>query len=374
MEPSAKRARLSGEEVEDGPAPRSLFDLSLHAMIENAKNEVYPIEVNKISPLITDQIWKQSSLLNMISSMCHPGTFDLFSKRVMKPSKIEINFFETSDGEEECCDLQVQFEDGRNLHWVLSNKSPYREQRPNQYDPLPIFQVGEKIIKRKLREAEKCSLIVLDLTDSWNSRFKIIDWLVEACRCKVTNIRFGNTRNDFDHLLDWNQLKTARSLYFSTCSNSEFLQTILSLRHENNLTTSVYKFECPQPLPLRFFEIIGVHEMSTDLSSFSFEDLIQYSTTLSKIFVISFQFKIQNFNTQEIKTFKTRLNLSDNIDFLKENYEINSSSEEIFNSSMPNFYSAIKHSAFVYYFLEETPGVYHQLLGHCWKAKPHPIQ
>ncbi|CAL2042941.1 unnamed protein product [Caenorhabditis brenneri] len=377
MEPAPKRARISGDEMNDGPAPLSLFDLSLKAMIDNAKNGVCSIEVDKISPLITDQIWKQSSLLDIVSNVCHPGTFDFFSKRVIKPSKIIISFFKKNDEYPGIWDVWIEFEDERILDWSFWNLiAQIQDQSPDSDDSMLMFQIGAETIKTKLtKRTENFLSLVSGLFDSWKSRFEIIDWLVEMCRCEEINITFARPCSELDEFLNWNRWKTANSLYMLHWEESEFLQSFLKIMNERNLKTTVAKLKCPQPLPLFVLKTIIVGYMSTNLSSFSFDDLAEYASTACKLCYRGVKFKIPRFNTQQIGTFKSRLNLSDDINLLKKTYTVSKYNKKVFKNTMPTFYSInANNTASVYYFLEKKPGVFNKLLATVWRAKRLRVQ
>ncbi|CAL2052486.1 unnamed protein product [Caenorhabditis brenneri] len=184
MDPSPKRARHSGEDIEVGSVPLFFFDLSLHAMIENAKNGVCPIEVHKLSPLVTQQIWQKSSLWDIIENICNLGTFELYSNRVIRPQKFTVRNWRMGAGEldeRKRCDLYIKFDDGRTLKWTLVDRS------------------------------EKYFTLHTDLTDAWNSSIAIIEWLTNAFRCKFDKVQSCDGATYFCDLVKWDQFQIERN-------------------------------------------------------------------------------------------------------------------------------------------------------------------
>ncbi|CAL2042943.1 unnamed protein product [Caenorhabditis brenneri] len=376
MEPSPKRARLSGEESEDGPTPPSLFDISFKAMIENAKNNVYPIEVNKISPLVTDEIWKKSSFLDIIENIRIPGTFELYSNRVIRPRKFRVWNHKTIYRDHELvrhCDLYIKFDDGRALEWKLKYTPP-GSSYSHPEGPILSFKIGAKHIKAIIDNPdEKNFTLHTNLSKAWSSRFGIIKWLTKTFRCEVDEIHFRNElKYHFEHLNKWD-LKSVRSLDIKQCDNSEWLRTILQVRKNKNLKTSIDILNCLQPLPLCLLESIEVSYIKSKLPLRQ-DELIAYASTALKCIKERVEFKIPDFTSDQVKVFQSRLNLSEDLQLLNEQFEYNCYREKRMKPTTTLYSINDNGTAFVYYFMGETPGVFNELLGFVRKAKPQPVQ
>ncbi|EGT31031.1 hypothetical protein CAEBREN_05907 [Caenorhabditis brenneri] len=267
----------------------------------------------------------------------------------------------------------MEFDDGRTLDWEFSHALLRRPSTPN---PAFLYQVGDQEVFTKIEEETENHLSLESvLDDSWSSRIGIIEWLVNAFHCEIDEIHLWDDLSYFFDLVEkWDKLESVRFLAIKECNYTYLLHTLLPVRLERRLTTYVHTLNCPEPLRIRLTRKVEFRYIHSNVTSLSLQELPAYIWRILKICLDGFEFIIPNFNTQRIQFLKNDPDLSDNIDLLREKYEICPRSKEIFKTTEPTFYLVKQDRAFVHYFLEETPGVYNRWLGHYWEPKPQPVE
>ncbi|EGT30681.1 hypothetical protein CAEBREN_08700 [Caenorhabditis brenneri] len=285
----------------------------------------------------------------------------LYSNRVIRPLKFRVWNHKTIYRDHELvrhCDLRIKFDDGRALEWNLKYTPP-GSSYSHPEGPVLSFKIGAKNIKAIIDDPdEKNFTLHTNLTRAWSSRFGIIRWLTKTFRCEVDEIHFGNElKYHFDDLNNWDQLESVRSLHIDSYDDSKWLQTFLSARKNKNLKTSIHRLNYLQQLPLCLLKSIEVNYITSNLSALNQDDFIEYASAALKCTKEMVEFNIPNFTADQVNIFRSRLNLSDDIQPLNEHYKHHCYREKEMNPTSALYSIRDNGTAFVYYFLGETPGI-----------------